>query len=186
MQGHVGETSSLRGFRHHSSLTCVQRGSTEVKKVLLAKSQCQGKIRLCMADCSPGCQISPQAGTGLRESFEGRQKTHFILSKPYQGLFCFPFCKIFKKWLFYSCRKAVPMPPTHLNTISARALHNVPFSGGSQGSFELPQCLQFSHSNPDIKPSQQDSVAWRQKNHCEVLVLWGCILSSSPVFISFL
>lgn len=74
MQGLVGETCSLGGFRRHSALTCIQRGSTEVKKVLLAKSQHQGKIRLHMADCSPGCQISPQADIGLRESFEGRDK----------------------------------------------------------------------------------------------------------------
>lgn len=118
-----------RGIRRHSSLTCFRKDNTGVKKVLPAKSQRRGTIGTCMAACSPGCQICPQAGTGL---WGERQKLPLSYQSRTKLCSVFPSAKSFKSNFSIHVEKLSPYARhgcTH--TISAWEPLYVPFSGGT-------------------------------------------------------
>ena len=89
MQGLVGEACSFRGVRHHSSLTCIEKDNTEVKKVLLSKrATVKAKSGPAWLTAAQAVRFGPRLALDLEKALRGEIKTAFILSKPYQDLFC--------------------------------------------------------------------------------------------------
>lgn len=137
--------------------------------------------RHCTADSSPGCQICPQAGTRLRASFEGRDKKCLYPIKAIpRAVPFFPSAKSFWSHFSIHVEKLSPYPlQRHAPPYLRAAL--CPISRGSQGSFDLPQCLQSFSLQPCHKAFSLGPCDSKTNSSCGVLAERGCAFCATSL-----